>query len=121
MTPEQILADAERRLAQHSTNMSELLAAMDSDDWAVYVENEELFLAYPTRCTWRSYETFRIYLAEGEHCEYLDVFLRNWDDVRFVMYHLELLDGGADVLVRDDSDPYLFAISMFKSVGDFSY
>ena len=37
------------------------------------------------------------------------------------MYHLELLAGGADVLVRYDSDPYLFALSMFKFVGDFIY
>lgn len=37
------------------------------------------------------------------------------------MYHLELLAGGADVLVRYDSDPYLFAMSTFKLVGDFTY
>jgi hypothetical protein len=121
MTPEQILADAESRLARHATNMAELLDGMESEDWGVYVESEEQFLAYPTRCTWLSPETFRIYLAEGDHCEYLDIHLRNWDDVRFVMYHLELLAGGADVLVRYDSDPYLFAMSTFKLVGDFTY
>lgn len=65
MTPEQILADAESRLARHATNMAELLDGMESEDWGVYVESEELFLAYPTRCTWLSPDTFRIYLAEG--------------------------------------------------------
>ena len=44
MTPEQILADAESRLARHATNMAELLDGMESEDWGVYVESEEQFL-----------------------------------------------------------------------------
>ena len=121
MTPDQIREEAERRLAKHSTTMAELLAGMESGDWGMYVEYEEQFLAYALRCTWQSFDVFRIYLAEGTSCEYLDIYLRNWDEPRWVMFHVELLAGGIDVLVHEHSEPFKFAVEMMKAVGDFTH
>ena len=121
MTPSQIHEDAERRLAVHAANMGELLDGMTGEDWGTYVDCEDQFLAYPTQCTWWRPDIFRIYLAEGEHCEYLDVYVRDWDEPRWVVYHLELLAGGTDILVSHSSDVMHFAVAMMKAVADISY
>jgi hypothetical protein len=121
MTPDQIREEAERRLAKHSTTMAEILAGMESGDWGMYVEYEEQFLTYALRCTWQSFDVFRIYLAEGTSCEYLDIYLRNWDEPRWVMFHLELLADGTDIQVHEHSEPFKFAVEMMKAVGDFTY
>jgi hypothetical protein len=121
MTPQQIREEAERRLAKHAITMAELLGGLECFDWGMYVECEEQFLAYPIRCTWQSFDVFRIYLTEGTSCEYLDIYLRNWDQPRWVMYHLDLLAGGTDVLVPEGSDAFEFAVEMMKAVGDFTH
>jgi hypothetical protein len=94
--------------------MAELLDGMTGDDWGTYVDCEDQFLSYPTQSTWWTPNIFRIYLAEGEHCEYLDVYVCDWDEPRWVMYHLELLAGGTDILVRYSSDVHHFAVAMMN-------
>lgn len=121
MTPQQIRDEAERRLAKHAITMAELVAGLESFDWSMYVEYEEQLLAYPIRCTWQSFDVFRIYLTEGTSCEYLDIYLRNWDQPRWVIYHLDLLAGGTDIFVPEGSDAFEFAVEMMKAVGDFTH
>ena len=121
MTPDQIHQEAQRRLAQHAITMDEILTGMESDDWGTYVECEEQFLAYPHKCTWLSFDVFRVYLSSGTFCEYLDVYLRNWDEPRWVMYRLELVAGGTDIRLFENSAAFHFAVQMMKSIGDSTY
>jgi len=101
--------------------MDDILTGMECDDWGLFVECKEQFLAYPQKCAWLSFGAFRIYLTSETFCEYLDVFLRNWEELRWVMCQLELLAGGTDIRLFKDSAPFHFAVQMMKSIGDSTY
>jgi len=107
MTSENILTIAHYRLAQHANNIAEILDGLCTETWDDYAEAEDQFHNYAEEYTWWNAHIFQIYLSGGASSDHLDLHVSKTLEPMRLIYHLELIAGGADILVAYDTSIYV--------------
>ena len=121
MNTDDIYREAFHLLEQHASKLARILADLESPFDMLCEKADDAFRAYPMCMTWWNRNVYRIYLSVDTVSEHLDLHVDRALNPGTLVYHLELLEGPADLVIDFENPIYRYAVMTMQAYGDTTY